>query len=84
VLPAWGAPRPKEIDDLQLIWGVGPKLEKLLHSLGIWTFRQVASWTKKDIVEIDTRLEVFHGRIDRDGWVASAKSEHMKKYEEKL
>ncbi len=83
-LPAWRAPRPREIDDLQLIWGVGPKLERLLHSLGIWTFRQIAAWTRKDIEEVDQELQVFNGRIDRDGWVASAKEEHFKKFGEAL
>jgi predicted flap endonuclease-1-like 5' DNA nuclease len=83
-LPAWRATRPREIDDLQLIWGVGPKLERLLHSLGIWTFRQIAGWTRKDIEEVDQELQVFNGRIDRDGWVASAKEEHLKKYGEAL
>ncbi len=84
VLAAWGAKRPNIVDDLKLIWGVGPKLEKMLHDLGIFTFRQIANWTSKDIAEVDARLAVFHGRILRDNWVAGAKEEHFKKYNEKI
>lgn len=80
VLPS----RPDEIDDLKAIHGVGPKLERLLHRIGIYTFKQVASWSDDDIEHVDSLLEDFHGRIRRDDWVASAHSEHRKKYGEDL
>ncbi len=59
-------------DDLQLISGVGPKLEKMLHDLGIYHFSQIAGWTKKDIAEVDDKLK-FKGRIEREEWVRQAK-----------
>lgn len=62
-----------EKDDLKLISGVGPKLERLLNANGIYYFWQVASWSKADIKFIDDRLDVFKGRIGRDNWVAQAK-----------
>ncbi len=62
---------PAQIDDLKLISGVGPKLEKLLHSLGIYTFAQVASWGAAEIKWVDDRLK-FKGRIVRDKWVEQA------------
>jgi NADH-quinone oxidoreductase subunit E len=33
-------------DDLKMISGVGPKIEGILHSLGIYTFDQVAEVEK--------------------------------------
>lgn len=61
-------------DDLKQISGVGPKLERLLNSNGVYYFWQVASWNKNDIEFIDDRLDVFRGRIFRDEWVRQAKS----------
>lgn len=59
-------------DDLKLISGVGPKLERLLNQNGIFYFWQVAGWTNQDINIIDDRLDVFKGRIARDSWVSQA------------
>ncbi len=59
-------------DDLKLISGVGPKLEKLLNHNGVYYFWQVASWSNQDIEIIDDRLDVFKGRIARDNWVNQA------------
>lgn len=60
-------------DDLKQIKGVGPKLEKLLHSLGFYHFDQVASWTADEVAWVDENLEGFKGRVSRDGWVEQAK-----------
>lgn len=60
-------------DDLKKISGVGPKLEKLLNSNGVFYFWQVAGWNKGDIDIIDQRLDTFKGRISRDNWVHQAK-----------
>ena len=59
-------------DDLKLISGVGPKLERLLNENGVYYFWQVASWSNNDIMTIDERLENFRGRISRDNWVSQA------------
>ncbi len=60
-------------DDLKLISGVGPVLEKKLNKLGITKFKQVADFKKADITKIDDALS-FKGRIDRDEWVKQAKA----------
>ncbi len=60
-------------DNLKLISGVGPKLEKLLNQNGVFYFWQVAEWTPRDIDVIDERLDAFKGRIARDNWVTQAK-----------
>ncbi|MEM8657079.1 MAG: fused NADH-quinone oxidoreductase subunit E/endonuclease, partial [Pseudomonadota bacterium] len=60
-------------DDLKRIKGVGPKLEKLLHSLGYFHFDQLAAWSASEIAWVDENLEGFKGRVTRDKWVAQAK-----------
>ena len=65
--------RPAEVDDLRLISGVGPKIEGILNSLGIFTYAQVASWTKAERDWVDGYLN-FKGRIDRDDWVRQAEA----------
>lgn len=69
-----------EADDLKDIVGVGPFLERKLHSLGIYTFRQVANFTKEDIDKVNELIEFFPGRIERDNWVDQAKEFHSRKY----
>ncbi|AZO23054.1 MULTISPECIES: NADH-quinone oxidoreductase subunit E [unclassified Mesorhizobium] len=68
-----GIERPAAVDDLKLISGVGPKIEGTLHSLGIYTFAQVASWKKAEREWVDGYLN-FRGRIERDDWVKQAKA----------
>ncbi|UGY08336.1 NADH-quinone oxidoreductase subunit E [Phyllobacterium pellucidum] len=65
--------RPAVIDDLKLIAGVGPKIEDILHELGIFTFAQVAAWKKAEREWVDNYLN-FRGRIERDEWVKQAKA----------
>jgi NADH-quinone oxidoreductase subunit E len=65
-------PRGKA-DDLKLIWGVGPALEKLLNKIGVWHFEQVASWSAKELAWVDEKLEGFKGRAKRDEWIKQAK-----------
>ena len=67
------APRGGKADDLKLISGVGPKMEKLVNSLGFYHFDQIASWTKGEVAWVDDNLEGFKGRVTRDNWIAQAK-----------
>jgi NADH-quinone oxidoreductase subunit E len=60
-------------DDLKLIWGVGPALEKLLNKIGIWHFDQIANWSAKELTWVDEKLEGFKGRAKRDEWVKQSK-----------
>ncbi|MFD2934434.1 hypothetical protein [Spirosoma flavum] len=72
-----------EADDLKDIVGVGPFLERKLHSLGIYTFRQVANFTKEDIDKVNELIEFFPGRIERDTWVEQSKEFYERKYGQK-
>jgi large subunit ribosomal protein L21 len=59
-------------DDLKLLSGVGPALEKKLHEAGVTTFAQIAAWTDADVEEFGEKLS-FKGRIEREGWIEQAK-----------
>lgn len=80
--PAATAAKPETLDaareggpdNLKLIKGVGPKLEKLLHSLGFYHFDQVAAWTPEELSWVDKNLEGFKGRASRDNWVSQARA----------
>ncbi|AZO67740.1 MAG: NADH-ubiquinone dehydrogenase [Mesorhizobium sp.] len=63
--------RPANPADLKAISGIGPKLEKVLNGLGIWTYGQIAAWTPEEIAWVDDYLS-FNGRIDRDDWLGQA------------
>jgi NADH-quinone oxidoreductase subunit E len=66
-------PRAGKGDDLKLIWGVGPALEKMLNKMGIWHFDQIAAWKVPELKWVDERLEGFKGRAKRDEWIKQAK-----------
>lgn len=68
-----------DADDLKDIVGVGPFLERKLHSLGIYTFRQVSNFAKEDIDKVNEIIEFFPGRIERDNWVGQSKVFYEKK-----
>lgn len=70
---ALDGPREGQPDDLKLIKGIGPQLEKLCQSLGFYHFDQIAAWTDAEIAWVDQNLEGFKGRVTRDEWVAQAK-----------
>ncbi|MEO1102255.1 MAG: NADH-quinone oxidoreductase subunit NuoE [Pseudomonadota bacterium] len=58
-------------DKLQQISGIGPVIEKKLHELGIFTFRQIATWDQPNKDWVSSYL-AFKGRIDRERWVEQA------------
>ncbi|MFC3705894.1 NADH-quinone oxidoreductase subunit NuoE [Devosia honganensis] len=60
-------------DDLKLISGIGPVIERKLNELGITRFDQIAGFKKADIARVDDALD-FRGRIERDDWVRQAKA----------
>jgi predicted flap endonuclease-1-like 5' DNA nuclease len=65
--------RPEgEPDDLKRISGIGPGIEKTLHELGIFHYRQIAAFTPENVAWIDRRLR-FKGRIERENWIGQAR-----------
>ncbi|MGR3366582.1 MAG: hypothetical protein ACU0CC_16895 [Sagittula sp.] len=67
------APEGGKPDDLKQIKGIGPKLEKVCHSIGVYHFHQIASWTDEEVAWADANLVGFRGRVSRDNWVSQAK-----------
>lgn len=61
-------------DDLKQIKGVGPKLEKTLHDMGIFHFDQISTWGPSEQAWMDDNLAGFKGRATRDNWVEQAKT----------
>lgn len=72
--PPWRLQAPQgERDNLQAIYGIGPKLESRLNELGVFHFSQIASFGRDDILWVAERLAAFPGRILRDRWVDQAR-----------
>jgi predicted flap endonuclease-1-like 5' DNA nuclease len=61
-----------EPDDLKQISGIGPGIEKILHELGVYHFRQIAELTPANVAWLDQRLR-FKGRIEREDWIGQAR-----------
>ncbi len=61
-----------DADDLKRIVGVGPFLEKKLHAIGIYTFRQIARFNPDDVAQVNDVIEFFPGRIERENWVGQS------------
>lgn len=60
-------------DDLKLISGVGPVIERKLNDLGITRYDQIAAFQPEDIARVDAVLN-FRGRIERDNWRGQAEA----------
>lgn len=62
-----------EADNLRQINGIGANVARKLNNLGIFTFRQIASFNAEDMVKVNEAIEFFPGRILKDNWVGQAK-----------
>ena len=60
-------------DDLKMIKGVGPAIEKTLNEMGIFNFQQIADLSEYDIDRVARRLKGFHSRIHREDWIGQAR-----------
>jgi len=64
---------PAKNDDLKQIAGIGPRLEKVLNTMGITRFEQIARMNGKTLKDLDARLGLDN-RIIRDDWAGKAKA----------
>ena len=69
-----------EIDNLTEIAGIDDVLEKLLHDLGIYHYRQITAFGPGEIARINSELKESKGRIEHDDWIGQASELHFKKY----
>lgn len=58
-------------NDLKAIAGIGPKFEKTLHSIGIYTYEQISKLNEESIAILE-ELTKFPGRVERENWVGQA------------
>ena len=65
------APRAGGRDNLKLIKGIGPRIEKGLNDLGVFHFDQIAAWDRKTVLWVENHFS-FPGRIGREKWIAQA------------
>ncbi len=72
----------EERDDLKKIYGIGPVIERKLAVLDIVSYRQIALLTEEEMVIVSDHINYFPGRIERDGWLESARDLHLDKYGE--
>ena len=73
-----------ERDDLKKIHGIGPVIERKLAELDITTYRQIAELTEPEMSVVSDYINYFPGRIERDGWLESARDLHREKYGEEV
>ena len=60
-------------DNLKLITGIGPGIEKALNEIGIITYAQLGRLTQEQIALVEGELG-FRGRVARDNWIAQAEA----------
>ncbi len=77
------APVAEPQDDLKLISGIGPALEKKLNACGVLTYRQLATLSDQDIERVETAIK-FAGRVRREDWIGQARAQHLHKYQEQI
>ncbi len=65
---------PQKFDDLKLINGIGPGVEKRLHGVGIFTYAQLAELSPADVAAAVTDLTGLSAeRIIKQDWIGQAR-----------
>ena len=59
-------------NDLTLISGIGPAIQRKLNELGIYSFKQISELTPEMIDQIATAIKFFPDRMGRDNWIGQA------------
>jgi predicted flap endonuclease-1-like 5' DNA nuclease len=72
------------IDDLTEIVGIGKVFQNTLHKLGVYSFKQIASFGPADIARVNVALKENRGRMEQDDWIGQAKELFYKKYSERV
>lgn len=69
--PVLAVAQPPGKDELGLIKGIGPRNERILNSLGIFHFCQIADWAEPEAEWIGHAM-AFPGRVQREHWIDQA------------
>ena len=62
-------------DNLQLIKGIGPKIEQKLNDIGINSFQQICRMKAEDLRLVEQELKLAKGKAYKDDWVDQALSQ---------
>lgn len=60
-------------DDLKVLIGIGPKIERMLNKAGVTRFEQIAAWDADDIERMSDVIGRFGPRILSEDWVGQAR-----------
>ena len=71
--PGLSAPRAGGRDDLKLIYGIGPRIERGLNELGVFHYDQIAAWDRRTVVWVENQFSL-RGKVGRERWVEQAKA----------
>ena len=71
--PGLTAPRPGGRDDLKMIHGIGPRIERGLNDLGVFHYDQVAAWDRRTVVWVENQFSL-RGKVTRERWVEQARA----------
>ena len=74
--------RPKKVDDLTRIKGIGKVLSGRLNKSGVYRFQQIALWTPEMVEAFSQRLKSFQDRMRRDRWIEQASQLHREEHGE--
>ena len=77
--PVERSPSKKATDDLQLICGIGPALQRKLHEQKFLRFQQIAELSDTELIQLADAIGVGIGRVQRDEWVRQAQQLHAQK-----
>jgi predicted flap endonuclease-1-like 5' DNA nuclease len=59
--------------DLKRVQGIGPAFERALKREGVDSLVAIAAWSADDVIDMARRIGTTPHRIERDGWVRSAR-----------
>ena len=62
----------RQKDDLTKIEGIGEFIARKLHSIGVFTYEDIARWDNDTIQSVTASIEYIPGRILKDDWVGQA------------
>jgi predicted flap endonuclease-1-like 5' DNA nuclease len=80
--PASSAGTDDERDDLKMIKGIGPSIERTLNGLGVFRFHQLAEMSEYDIDRVAQQIRGFRSRIYREDWIGQARDLQYQKNNE--
>lgn len=71
---------PSVKDDLTKIKGIGKVINGKLNKYGVYRFKQIALWSRRQADDFATELGTFQDRVHRDKWIAQARTMHQDKH----